>query len=166
MFGPRSLPGWVGMFRGWVPPWALDLGYPVSPPTYMSATIPLWTCLNLLYLDQNVQGHMVCKQTVCILLEWFLITARKQSLRMLRFYTCLSVILFTVGVCLSACWDSRPPRSRSLGSTHPPVQCMLGDTANKRAVRILLECILAYLFVFLPVLIIKLGHQDLPVKSI
>ena len=30
-----------------------------------------------------------------------------------------------------------PPRSRQ-----PPTQCMLGDTGNKRAVRILLECIL------------------------
>ena len=30
----------------------------------------------------------------------------------------------------------------SPGSRHPPAQYMLGDTANKRAVRILLECIL------------------------
>ena len=44
-------------------------------------------------------------------------------------------------VCLSACWKDTPwadnPRSR-----HPPAQCMLGDTGNKWAVRILLECIL------------------------
>ena len=33
-----------------------------------------------------------------------------------------------------------PPRSRP-----PPVQCMLGDTVNKRAVRILLECNLVFL---------------------
>ena len=74
----------------------------------------------------------------------------------------LSVILFTRGVCLSACWDTplpkqtppeQTPQSRQPpgadthpgagtppGSRHPPVQCMLGDTANKRAVRILLEC--------------------------
>ena len=31
--------------------------------------------------------------------------------------------------------DQAPPRTR-----HPPAQCMLGDTGNKRAVRILLEC--------------------------
>ena len=31
------------------------------------------------------------------------------------------------------------------GSRHPPEQCMLGDTGNRRAVRILLECILVYL---------------------
>ena len=36
--------------------------------------------------------------------------------------------------------EQTPPRSR-----HPPPQCMLGDTANKRAVRILLECILVCL---------------------
>ena len=34
-----------------------------------------------------------------------------------------------------------PPRSR-----HPPEQCMLGDTANRREVRILLECILVLPF--------------------
>ena len=33
---------------------------------------------------------------------------------------------------------SRPPS----GSRHPPAQCILGDTGNKRAVSILLECIL------------------------
>ena len=50
------------------------------------------------------------------------------------------------GVCLSAYWNSRPPRadtppprSRSPCAVHA---CMLGDTVNKRAVRILLECIL------------------------
>ena len=72
-------------------------------------------------------------------------------------------------VCLSACWDTHPtsspganspqsrhtlpgtdtplektpPKSRHPSEqTHPPVQCMLGDTGNKRPVRILLECIL------------------------
>ena len=63
------------------------------------------------------------------------------------------------GVCLSACWDTRsrprpgadtPPRADTLPSRHspeqtPPEQCMLGDTANKRAVRILLEFILVCL---------------------
>ena len=34
-------------------------------------------------------------------------------------------------------WQQTPP-----GADAPPAQCMLGDTGNKRAVRILLECIL------------------------
>ena len=46
--------------------------------------------------------------------------------------------------------DQVPPRTRytPLGryipwdQVHPPEQCMLGDAGNKRAVRILLECIL------------------------
>ena len=40
-----------------------------------------------------------------------------------------------------------PPWSRPNppGAEPPPEQCMLGDTANKRAVRILLECILVAL---------------------
>ena len=36
-----------------------------------------------------------------------------------------------------------PGRYTPSGQVHtPPEQCMLGDTGNKRAVRILLECIL------------------------
>ena len=64
------------------------------------------------------QWDTVGKRAVRILLECFLvITARKQSLRRLCFYTCLSVILF----CLSACWDT-PPRKQTppSGSRHPP----------------------------------------------
>ena len=96
--------------------------------------------------------------SICMLLH-AIFTARKRSLRRLCFYTCLSVILFTWGVCLSACWDSSPhpqeqtplgadtPRSRHPGadtpspgadtprskhprSRHLPEQCMLGDMAN------------------------------------
>ena len=60
----------------------------------------------------------------------------------------VSRVLFTGGVCLSACSDttplwSRPPRTRHHPhgpGTTTPVQCMLGDTVNKRAVCILLEC--------------------------
>ena len=44
-----------------------------------------------------------------------------------------------------------PPRTRYTPQTryprdqvHPSEQCMLGDTGNKRVVRILLECILVY----------------------
>ena len=40
--------------------------------------------------------------------------------------------------------DPPPPPKEQ---TPPPAQCMLGDTANKRAVRILLECILVVIFV-------------------
>ena len=35
------------------------------------------------------------------------------------------------------------------GQVHPPEQCMLGDTGNKRAVHILLDCILVYLCKFM-----------------
>ena len=82
------------------------------------------------------------------------------SLRKLCFYTCLSVILFTGGYLLPVhagmhtppprpeAGTTLPPRPKAgilLGTRgrHPPWgQCMLGDTGNKRAVRILLECIL------------------------
>ena len=39
--------------------------------------------------------------------------------------------------------EQTPPRSRhSPQEQTPPAQCILGDTGNKRVVRILLECIL------------------------
>ena len=79
----------------------------------------------------------------------------------------LSVILFTGG-CLPQCMlgyttppdqrqtirrtrDRHPPRTRGRhpAGSIPPSQCMLGDTANKRAVRILLECILISAWTFL-----------------
>ena len=49
-------------------------------------------------------------------------------------------------------WAGTPPLGRYTpqqvhpwaGTSPPPEQCMLGDTGNKRAVRILLECILVY----------------------
>ena len=67
------------------------------------------------------------------------------------------------GVCLSTCGvsaplhagkhtprpeantplEQTPPQSRPPGAD-TPAQCMLGDTANKRAVRIPLECILVH----------------------
>ena len=40
-------------------------------------------------------------------------------------------------------WEQTPD-TPLIRSRHPPEQCMLGDTGNKRAVRILLECILVH----------------------
>ena len=70
----------------------------------------------------------------------------------------LSVILFMGGVYPIACWNTppnrttprrTPPLGRHPPSRHPPGQttpfsptCILQDTVNKRAVRILLDCIL------------------------
>ena len=55
------------------------------------------------------------------------------------------------GVCLNACWDT-PPEQTPQGADTPPQEqtsplsnaCMPGDTGNKWAVRILLECILVH----------------------
>ena len=63
----------------------------------------------------------------------------------------VSVILSTGGLpqCMLGCHLSGSRHPLPPGSRHPPgagtlpsEQCMLGDTANKRAVGILLECIL------------------------
>ena len=75
----------------------------------------------------------------------------------------LSVILFTGGGSASVhAGRADPPKQTPLGRhplgpdtptrtrhpprcRHPPTQCMLGDKANTRAVRILLECILVHI---------------------
>ena len=80
------------------------------------------------------------------------------------------------GVSLSACWDtphlgSHPPRSDTPlgrhppGSRHPPAQCMLGNTSNKREVRILLECILVPFYLLrnhINIVISQWQIQDFP----
>ena len=53
-----------------------------------------------------------------------------------------SMILFTGGVCLSACWDTTP---RTRQASLPREQSILGDTVNGRVVCILLECNLVIL---------------------
>ena len=78
-----------------------------------------------------------------------------KGLRRLCFYTCLSVILFTGrGVCLPQCmlgytppWEADIPREADIPPSQEAdtlLQCMLGDTGDKRVVRILLECILVF----------------------
>ena len=94
----------------------------------------------------------------------YLFTARKRSLGQGNIFSSMCQEFCSQrGVCLSACWDTTPgadtpqeqtppradiPREQtylqeqtpSLGSDTPLAQCMLGDTVNKRAVCIILEC--------------------------
>ena len=83
------------------------------------------------------KGHSKMK------LMWGLITARKRSCGKVMFLQ-LSVILFRgAGGGLTQCmlgYHSPPQGAGTPPSRHLPAQCMLGDTANKRAVCILLEC--------------------------
>ena len=46
-------------------------------------------------------------------------------------------------------WQVQPLVRYPLGQVHPPPQCMLGDTGNKQAVRIPLECNLFLLHFYL-----------------
>ena len=64
--------------------------------------------------------------------HWYIITARKRSLRRLCFYTCQS-FCSQAGVYPSMQWAN---------SIHLPWADTPRDTVNVRAVRILLECIL------------------------
>ena len=108
------------------------------------------------------------QQKIHILLECILVTTRKRSLQRLYFYTCLS---FCPGTRYIP-WDQvhplgpdTPPGTRHTppDQVHPPgpgtppldqvnprdqapPPCMLGDTGNKRAVRILLECIFVCIY--------------------
>ena len=60
-------------------------------------------------------------------------------------YVFTGVCLSKRGGCLSHCmlghtlWEQTLPGADTPQSRYPPVQCMLGDTGNKRAVSILLE---------------------------
>ena len=77
----------------------------------------------------------------------YLFTARKQSLGQGNFFEACVKNSVHGGVYLPR---YTPPGTRytplrtrcPLDQVHPPEQCMLGDTGNKRAVRILLEWIL------------------------
>ena len=46
-------------------------------------------------------------------------------------------------------WSRHPPGTGTPEDQTPPVECMLGDTVNKRVVRILLECILVLILFLL-----------------
>ena len=77
-----------------------------------------------------------------------LITARNWRLRRLCFYTYLSFCSRGGSASVHAGIPyppgpgppQAPPGPGTPQTRHPPAQCMLGDTVNKRAVRILLEC--------------------------
>ena len=81
-------------------------------------------------------------------------TARKRSLGQGNIFSSVSRILFTVGGSASVHAGIPPPPPRDQAPPRadtpqdqaplPPVQCMLGDTVNKQAVCILLECNLVY----------------------
>ena len=127
---------------------------------------------------QNVAIQVRNHVALLPVMNFFLFTARKRSLRRLCFYTCLSVILFTGGEVPGQVhppgrytplgrytppragtppdryppwagtlpWQAHPQGRYTPWQIHqPPEQCMLGDTGNKRAVRILLECILVFI---------------------
>ena len=63
-----------------------------------------------------------------------MITARKRSLGQGNIFAPVCHSVHGGG---GSAWAGTPPRQ-----VHPPEQCMRGDTGNKPAVRILLECIL------------------------
>ena len=89
------------------------------------------------FLNNTRNTKTVKKYTIHNKIQPDIFTTRKRSLRRLCFHTCLSVILFTGGLSASV-HDGihNPPGSRHpalpSGSRHPPAQCMLGDTGNKR----------------------------------
>ena len=82
---------------------------------------------------------VVGKWAVGILLELFLVTSRKRSLRRLCFHRCLSVYRGVSASGSGGVWHNPPP------GRHPrqtPLPSAYWDTVNKRAVDILLELFL------------------------
>ena len=89
------------------------------------------------YMDEHYNFYSNITQLQRVLLNLFLytiITARKRSLGQGNIFSSMCQEICSRG--LPQCMlGYHPPQSR-----HPPAQCMLGDTVNKRAVCILLEC--------------------------
>ena len=115
------------------------------------ASSHLFPCLQILVapICDLLQHKLPCK--IYKIMQWVFSTVymvtkseKYEVGARLCFYTCLWFCSqgWGAGVCLSAYWDTPPPQSKHPRSRHPPEQCTLGDTGNKRAVRILLECIL------------------------
>ena len=72
----------------------------------------------LLWLCEALTTSYLCMSILCYI---WIFTARKRSLRMLCFYTCLSVILFIRGGgCLSQCMLRYTPGRYTPGNRHPP----------------------------------------------
>ena len=103
-------------------------------------------------------SQMLVVQTI----RYTIFTARKRSLRRLCFYTCLSTGGTWAGTPPGKYppWAGTPPwpgtpqagtpwaGTPPWAGTQPREQCMLGDMGNKRAVCILLECILVLSYNF------------------
>ena len=114
---------------------------------------------------------------------WMVVTTRNEVGAGLCFYTCLwfcsqggSAPLHAGIHSLDqrqARADTPPPRGQA---PSPPAQCTLGDTGNKRAVRILLECnLVGFFYIYRYTLTVKVTklftacgmlHFPRPLKSI
>ena len=93
----------------------LDIRPGDLPLLLVTYGVTLKTCSNLTIwrptpLSDIWWWQLKLKRAVCILLECYLVTACKRSLWRLRFYACLSVILFTGG-CLPQCMLGYTPPS-------------------------------------------------------
>ena len=91
-------------------------------------------------------------------IEFTIITVRKRSLGQGNIFR---------SVCQEFCphggstWAGTPPRPGTIpGRGTPPEQCMLGDTGNKRAVPIILECI-PVISIYVFSLLHKVGRFDI-----
>ena len=103
------------------------------------------------YFKEHLSCEYLCFEFTFVAM---FITARKRSLPRLCFYMCLSFCpQGGLPQCMLGCPPDQAPPSRPpldqappwdqaplLQEQTPPAQCMLGDTVNKRAVCILLEC--------------------------
>ena len=147
-------PYWAGTPLWPDTPWA-DMPPKQTPPPGQTPPLSRW----------------LLQRTVCILLECILITTRNKVRARLCFYMCLILFTGGLPQCMLGITPRtrhppmdqtppsgadppdqiiHPPGTRHSPQEHTPLgsdtslseQCMLGDTGNKRAVRILLECIL------------------------
>ena len=93
-------------------------------------------------------GNLIAGTTLFYRYILRIFTAHKRSLGQGNIFSSVCQEFCSQGGGLPQCmlgyhppWKQAPSQSR-----HPPAQCMLGDTVNKRAVCILLECNIFFVF--------------------
>ena len=151
-------------------------GPPQARPNCSPASDIWWPTLETCSLDDPfLYWHLVTsvastvdERAVRILLQCFLVSKyiyRPQTKFAKVVFLHLSVSHSVHGGwCIPPCNGTDTPQE----DRHPPDQCMLGDTGNKRPVRILLECILVskYIQKIFLAFVFETVWMDLPSSTI
>ena len=136
---------WPNVFLGWnLPKRKLQQDVVLDPSQKLPALDLIIPGGTRICITEIFHCFKQCERILYIgLMNYYIFTARNEVGARLCFHRRVWFCSQRGGVCLSACWDTPLlPEQTSpwADSRQPPLQSMLGDTVNARAVRILLEC--------------------------